>query len=204
MSCPIDSLIADDDVVVLLVAHLDSLEDGYRLCGGGLVHHHRLKASLQGGVPLHVFAIVVQSGGPDALELAPSQGGLEYAGSVHRALGRPRPHHGVHLVYKQHAVARATDLLHYLLEPFLELATILGARHQGSHVQGHQPPSLEGIGYVSRDDALGQCLDDGRLAHARLAYEHRVVLGAPAQDLYDPLDLLAPADDWIELVGPSG
>ena len=42
------------------------------------------------------------------------------------------------------------------------------------------------------DDALGQALGDGGLAHARLADEAGVVLLAAVQDLDDPLDLLSP------------
>ena len=49
------------------------------------------------------------------------------------------------------------------------------------------------------DDALGQALDDGGLAHARLADQHRVVLLAARQDLDDALDLLLAPDDRVEL-----
>ncbi len=52
---------------------------------------------------------------------------------------------------------------------------------------------------VVGDDLLGQALDDGGLAHAGLADEHRVVLGAPRQDLHDPLDLFLAADDGVKL-----
>ena len=49
------------------------------------------------------------------------------------------------------------------------------------------------------DDALGQPLDDGGLAHARLADEHRIVLGAAGQHLHHAANLLVAADDRIEL-----
>ena len=42
-----------------------------------------------------------------------------------------------------------------------------------------------------RDDLLREPLDDGGLAHAGLADQHRVVLGAAGQDLDDALDLLS-------------
>ncbi len=48
-------------------------------------------------------------------------------------------------------------------------------------------------------DALGDTLDDGGLADARLADEHRVVLGAPRQHLHHAADLLVAADDRVEL-----
>ena len=58
---------------------------------------------------------------------------------------------------------------------------------------------LEPFRHVAADDALGQPFDDGRLADARLADQHRVVLGAPRQHLDDPANLLVAADDRIEL-----
>ena len=58
---------------------------------------------------------------------------------------------------------------------------------------------FEALGHVAGDDALGQALDDGGLAHARLADQHRVVLGAPGQDLNDAPDLVVPADHRVEL-----
>ena len=59
--------------------------------------------------------------------------------------------------------------------------------------------SRERVGHVVVDDLLRQAFDDGGLADARLADEHRVVLGAPRQDLHDPLELAGAADHGIEL-----
>ena len=61
--------------------------------------------------------------------------------------------------------------------------------------------SFERLGHVALDDAAGQALDDGGLADAGLADEHRVVLGPPGQHLDDPADLLVAADDRVELAG---
>ncbi len=99
--------------------------------------------------------------------------------------------------------SRAGDLLEHRLEPVLELAAVLGPGHQGAQVQGDHPLVLQPLGHVAVHDALGQALHDGGLAHARLADEHRVVLGAAGQHLDDPADLLVPADDRVELA-PAG
>jgi hypothetical protein len=54
-------------------------------------------------------------------------------------------------------------------------------------VQGHLHPNisthLQGGGHVAGDDALGEALHDGGLAHPGLADDDGVVLGAPRQDL---------------------
>ena len=54
------------------------------------------------------------------------------------------------------------------------------------------------------DDGLAQALDDGGLAHARLADEDGIVLGAPGEDLHDALHLLVTPDDRIELALARG
>src|SRR5262249_51795026 len=61
------------------------------------------------------------------------------------------------------------------------------------------PPPAEQVGDVVRDHALGKPLDDGRLADARLAEQHGVVLRAPRQDLDHALDLVRAPDDGVEL-----
>ena len=49
------------------------------------------------------------------------------------------------------------------------------------------------------DDALGESLHDGGLADAGLADQHRVVLGAPLQDLDHAADLVVAPDHRVEL-----
>ena len=122
---------------------------------------------------------------------------------VHRALGAARAHDGVHLVDEGDDLALGVgDLFEHGLEPLLELAPVLGPRHQGADVQGDDALVLEPLGHVARDDALGQALRDGGLAHAGLADEHGVVLGAPAEHLDDAADLVVAADDRVELAPP--
>ena len=62
-----------------------------------------------------------------------------------------------------------------------------------------QPAVAQRAGDVAGDDALGEALDDRRLADAGLADEHRVVLRAAAEHLDDAADLLVAADDRVEL-----
>ena len=59
---------------------------------------------------------------------------------------------------------------------------------------------MQGLGHLVGGDRLGQALDDGGLADAGLADEHRVVLGAAAEHLHDPLGLAVAPDDRVELL----
>ena len=94
---------------------------------------------------------------------------------------------------------RVLDLLQDGLEPLLELAAVLGAGHHGREVQGDQGLAAQAFRDVAGHDALGQAFDDGRLAHAGLADDDGVVLGAAAQHLDDAPDLGVAADHRVQL-----
>jgi len=57
---------------------------------------------------------------------------------------------------------------------------------------------LEPFRHLAVDDALGQPLDDGGLAHAGLADQDWVVLGAPGEHLDGAPNLVVAADDGVE------
>ena len=200
----LDRLVADLDVVVLLVARADAEQDGDRLVDGRLLDHHRLEAALERRVLLDVLAVLVEGRGADALQLAARQRRLQDVGRVDRALGRAGTDQRVQLIDEEDAVAAAAQLLDDLLEALLELAAVLGAGHQRADVQGQHPLVGERLGHVAAHDAVRQPLGDGGLADAGLADQGRVVLRPAAQDLDDALDLLLAPDHRVELAGASG
>ena len=140
---------------------------------------------------------------PMHLQLAARQRRLQDVRRIHGALGRARADERVQLVDEQDAVARVLDLFDDLLEALLELAAILRARDQRADVERQQPLAHQRLGHVAGRDALGQPLDDGRLADARLADQRGVVLRAAREDLDDALDLPLAADARVELVRPA-
>jgi len=105
----------------------------------------------------------------------------------------------VQLVDEKDDVPRAPDLIHHGLDPLLELTAVLRPGDHEREVEGDDLLLGENLGHVTRGDLLGQTLDDRGLAHAGLADEHRVVLGAPAKDLDDPPDLVLAAHDRVHL-----
>ena len=64
------------------VALAQAAQDGDRVLDRGLIHHHRLEASFQGGIFLDVLAVLIQRGGADGAQLAASQRRLEHVGGV--------------------------------------------------------------------------------------------------------------------------
>ena len=104
------------------------------------------------------------------------------------------------LVDEQDRVLGPTDLVHHRLDPFLELAAVLGAGDHHGQIEHHDPTLTQQVRHGAVDDHLGKTLDDRRLAHARLAQKNRVVLLASAEDLDHPLDLVLATDHRVELV----
>ena len=84
----------------------------------------------------------------------------------------------MHLVDEQDDVAAGADLLEHLLQSLFEVTAVAAARNERTKVKGVQLLVLESLGHLALDDVLRQPFDDGGLADARLADEHRVVLGA--------------------------
>src|SRR5690606_2743079 len=93
------------------------------------------------------------------------------------------------------------DLVDDLLQALLELAAVLGPGDERADIQRHEPLVHQLLGDVAGDDALGETLDDRRLADARLTDQGRVVLGASRQDLHDAVDLVGSTDQRTEPAG---
>ena len=170
----------------------------------GLLDHDRLEAALERRVALDVLAVLVERRGADALQLAAGERRLEDVGGIDGALGGARADERVELVDEQHRVVGVAELLDDLLESLLELAAVLGPRHERADVERQDALVEQRLGHVARDDPMGQALGDRGLADAGLPDQGGVVLRPARQDLDDPLDLLLTADDRIELAGPRG
>ena len=197
----LQGLVGDLELVVLLIALPQALEDLQTGLLAGLAHLDRLEPALQGGVLFDILAVLIERGGADHLDLAPAQGRLDDVGGVHSALGAAGAHDGVELVDEKDHVAGLLDLLQHLLDPLLKLAPVLGTGHHAAQVQRQQALIQQVVRHVAQDDLPGQPLGDGGLAHAGLADQAGVVLGPAGEDLDDPLDLIVTADDRVQLAG---
>ena len=195
----LNGVVGDPHVMVLLVAIAEPLEDVDRLVFGGGLDHHHLEAAIERAVFLDVLAILVQGRGADALDFAAAEGGLEHVAGVDGPFGPAGAHQGVQLVDEQDGVLGAADLVHHGLDPLFELSAVLRAGDHHGQVEHHDAAIQQQLGDVPLDYPLGESLDDGRLAHAGLAQQHRVVFRPPAEDLHGPLDFLLAADDRVEL-----
>ena len=169
--------VLDAHAVVHLVALLQAPQDRDGVVDARLAHEHLLEAPLEGGVLLDVLAVLVEGGGADEAQLPTSEQRLQHVAGVHRPLGGAGADHGVELVDEgDHLTLGVGDLLQHGLQPLLELAAVLGARHHRTEIEADEPLVLQALGHVALDDPPGQALDDRRLADTRLTDQHRVVL----------------------------
>ena len=186
-----------------LVALAQAAQDADRLLHGWLVDDHGLEAPLQRRVLLDVLAVLIERRRADRVELPAGEHGLEQVAGVHSAFRSPRADHRVELVDEEDDPPLAVlDLLEDRLQALLELAAVLRAGDERPEVQRDDALLFQRLRDVAAHDPLGQPFDDRRLADARLADQHRVVLRAAAQHLDDPPDLLVPADHRVELPRP--
>ena len=192
--------VLDPDLVVDLVALLEPAQDRDRVLDGRLADEHRLEAALERGVLLDVLAVLVERRRADRAQLATREHRLEHVARVHRALGSAGADDRVQLVDEHDDLALGVgDLLQDRLQPVLEFPAVLGAGDHRAEVERDHAPVLQPLGHVAGDDPLGEALDDRRLADARLADQHRVVLGPAREHLDHAADLVVAADHRVEL-----
>ena len=151
-----------------------------------------------------MFAIFVERGRADTVQLPAGEHGLEQVARVHRALGLAGPDDRVQLVdEKNDAPVALFDLGEHGFQALLKFAAVFRTRHERPHVERENRLVLEPLRHVAAHDALGEPLDDGRLADARLADEHRIVLRLARQNADRAPDLVIAADDRIHFPFPG-
>ena len=199
----LDGFVGVADGVEFFVALAHALQDADGFFFAGAIDLHRLEAALERTVFFDRLAVFARRGGADALDFAAAQRGLQDIGGVERAFGRTRSDQRVQLVDEDDGVLALHQLLHDGLEPLFKLAAVLGAGDDQRKIERKDALIGQERRHIAIGDALRQALDDGRLAHAGLADQHGIVLGAAAQDLNDALDFSVAADQRIELAFQS-
>ena len=195
----LDSTLRVAHVVVLLVARLERGQDLDRVLDARLLDIDSLEATLKSRVLGEVLAEFLGRGGADNLEGTTREHGLEHGARIDGALGRTGTDDGVHLVDKQDNVVGFGGLLDHVLEALLKLTAILGARDKTRQVERPNILVHEVLGHVAGCNLLSQALDDSRFAHAGVAQDKRIVLGAARKDFHHALDFLFATNHGVEL-----
>ena len=192
--------IRNPHAVVQLVLFLNAAQDRNGVFDGGFFHHHRLEPPRKRRVLFDIFAVLIQRCRADAVQLAPRQRGFDQVGCIHCAFGFPGTDQGVHLVDEKDDLARGGGhFRQHRFQPFFEFTTVLRPCNQRAHVQRHQLLVAQAFGHIAIDDAQRKSFGNRRLADAGFTDQHRVVLGAPGQDLHRAPDLFVAPDDRVDL-----
>ena len=184
-------------IVVLLVSVLDVVEDGESLLFSSLLHNDLLESTLQSPVLLYARAVLVERRCPYALYLSASESRLHHVGRIHLSGLVAGTHEVVYLVDEDNDARVGLELRNDVLHAFLKLSPVFGASHHARHVEADDTLALQHSSHLSLHYAHGQSFHDGALAHARLAYEHRVVLLSAREYLSQSLYLLLSAHDGV-------
>ncbi len=94
------------------------------------------------------------------------------------------------------------DLAQNSLEPVFKFATELRAGKHRPQIERDDALVAQQIGYIARNNAPRQPLNNGCLAYAGLADQHRIVFRPAAQHLNNAANLLIASDHGIELASP--
>ncbi len=129
--------VLEPDAVMDLVALAQAAQDADRVLDVRLADDDRLEAALERGILLDVLAVLVERRGADGMQLAARQHRLEHVGRVHRAFRGAGADDGVELVDEEDDLAGGIgDFLEDRLQPLLELAAVLCAGDERTHVEG--------------------------------------------------------------------
>ena len=186
---------------MLLVIGLYFSKNFEGFVGSGRFYYDFLKTAFERTVFLNILAILVESGGANALNLATSESRFEQIGSIHRARSISGTHYGVNLVDKQYDVGIISHFVDDGFDAFFKLAAIFGASHHRSHVERKNALVLKNASHFTLADAYGETFYNSRFTHTRFAYEHRIVFLASAKNLRQAFYFAVAAYYRVEMTG---
>src|SRR5581483_991933 len=196
----LDRLVAEDDVVMLLVVVLEAVQDLDRLGDARLADLDLLKPPGERAVALERGLVLRVRRRTDAAQFSGGDRRLEDVRGVHRAAAhRARTDDRVNLVDEEDGLFFLQQGGDHGLQPLLELAAILRSRQHRPHVERIHLGIFQNGGHFVLEDLQREAFGDGRFADARLADEERIVLAAAAEDLDRPLQLERAPDERIDL-----
>ena len=186
------------DGVKFFVAFANALDylDGFFFIRRG--NFYGLEAALERAVFFDGLAVFAGRGCANALNFAARKCGLQDIRGIERTFRGACANQCVQLVDKDDGVLALHQFFHDGLQPLFELAAVFRARDDERKIEGENAFIREKRRNIAIGNALRQAFDDGRLSHAGLANEHRIIFGAPAKNLDDALDFTFAADQRVQ------
>ena len=128
--------ITDLDTVEHFIPVLNTTQDGNCIFHSWLIYHNRLETTLQCRILLDVFPVFIQRCRTDTMQFASCKHRLQHITRIHRTFCLTGSNDCMNLIDKQNQMT--FGIFHFIkdcLQTLLELATILGACQQRTHIQ---------------------------------------------------------------------
>ena len=171
MYCGDTSIVLDTNLVVILVALLQSAQDRDGTQFVRLIHHHSLESTLKGLVLLEVLLILIECGCTNGSEFTTCECRLQNVGSIHSTLATTSAYQCVYLVDEQDDAALGLGhLVDHALESFLKLALVFCTSNKCSHIERVELLVLKVLRHVATNNTTSQTLNDGCLTSTWFTY----------------------------------
>ena len=193
------SVVIVDDVVMLLEARLQAAQNFDGLVDRRLDDVDLLESPCEGVIFLENTAELRVRRRPDATQLAVGQHRLDQIRRVHDAAGcRAGADYRVYLVDEQNRSRLVLQFGDHALQALLEIAAVLRAGNQRTHIQRVDRAIEQHLGHVPLDDQARKPFSQCRFSDSGFTDIKRIVLAAPAQDLHRALNLELAPDQRID------
>ena len=147
-----------------------------------------------------MLAVFIHGGGADRLQFATGEGGFHHIAGIHGTGGGTGTDDLMEFVDKEDDFAfGALDFFDGAFEAFFKFTAEATAGEHAAEIKAEDALAEEQVRHIARSDFLRQAFDDGGLADAGFADQHRVVFGAAAEHLDDAQDFGIASDDGVEL-----
>ena len=181
-----------------LVPPAQAGQDAHRLVDRRLVDGDLLQPPRERAILLDVLELLERRRADDA-QLARREQRLQHRREVHRAAGhRARADRRMDLVDEENGFGTTGERADHRLEALLEIAAEARAGEERARVEREHFCGLQFLLHVVGEQARGEPFGHRRLADARFADEHRVVLAAAAEHFDRALQLLGAPDQRIQ------
>ena len=194
----IDGIRSVGDMVMVLVAVLDVLEDGDGVFGTRRLKCDALETTVKGSVLFNGLSELVDGGGSNALYLAACQGRFEDVCSVERTRSPSGTDDGMDFVDEENNLAVVLQFINEASQPFFKLSAVLCTSDERCHIQGNDAFVGNRMGNIPLDYPLCQSFDKGGFSDSGLSDEDGIVFLSSGKYLCRTLYFAATAYNGVE------
>ena len=194
----LDRLIGITDVVMILVAGFDIVQDFDRFIERSRFDQYFLEASFQSTVFLDILPVFVEGRRPDTLNLPSRQRRFQHICRI-QATSRPSgSYNGMNLVDKKDNIFVFSQFVQNGFHPLFKLSPVFRTCNNRRDIQSYYPLIEQYPWHFFPDDTDRQPFGNSRFTDPRFSDQHRIIFLPPAQNLGQSFDFPVSPYDRIE------